>query len=247
MFMESNELRTPIDRDGLERGGYAICSDILSDGEVETLLTELDNHESVGETTGNLKRHNSVYAMRNLLAVPTVRKLAQSPQVRQLVEPILGRQCFAVRGILFDKTPDANWKVVWHQDLTIAVEKRLDTAGYGPWSKKAGVVHVQPPIDVFEGMLTVRLHLDHCGAHNGPLRVLPGSHRFGRFTSAQIQEQRTVEPELVCSVSRGGVLLMRPLILHASSPATEPAHRRVVHLEWAAKELPNGLKWQERV
>ena len=40
---------------------------------------------------------------------------------------------------------------------------------------------------------------------------------------------------------------MRPLLVHASSPATVPSRRRVVHLEFAAAELPSPLEWAERV
>ena len=95
-----------------------------------------------------------------------------------------------VRAILFDKTPSANWKVVWHQDLTIAVRERGVVSGFGPWSEKEGVVHVQPPIELLERMLAVRVHLDDCGADNGPVRVLPASHRVGRLSGEAIDEWR---------------------------------------------------------
>jgi hypothetical protein len=111
--------------------------------------------------------------MRNLFDVaPGVRALATSAPVRTVAEAALGPHCFAVRGILFDKTPDANWKVIWHQDLTVAVRARAAVAGFGPWSEKAGVPHVQPPVDVLEQMVAVRVHLDDCGPDNGPVRVL---------------------------------------------------------------------------
>lgn len=182
--------------------------------------------------------------LRNLLDVPAVAELAESEAIRSLVDPILGREAFPVRGILFDKTPAANWKVSWHQDLTIAVKHRSDAPGYGPWSEKAGVIHVQPPVAVLERMLAVRLHLDENGIGNGPLRVLPGSHRAGVLRDADIPRWRSRVVEQVCLVPRGGVLLMRPLLLHASSPAVEPQHRRVIHLEYASCELASGLEWR---
>src|SRR5712672_404935 len=113
--------------------------------------------------------------VRNLLEIPAVAALAATSTLRTLVEPTLGGRAIPVRGILFDKTPGANWKVMWHQDLTIAVREQVETDGYGPWSEKAGVVHVQPPREVLESMLAVRIHLDASTAGNGPLRVLPGS------------------------------------------------------------------------
>jgi ectoine hydroxylase-related dioxygenase (phytanoyl-CoA dioxygenase family) len=231
----------------LLRDGYALVPDVLTDEGCAALLAALVQEQRQGEAGSEMKRRDAVYALRNLLDSAAVRELAQSAAIRALVEPILGPGCFAVRGILFDKTPDANWKVIWHQDLSIAVTEKREHPGFGPWSEKAGVVHVQPPVAVLERMLTVRLHLDACGANNGPLRVLAGSHVAGRFDATQIQQRRVEGTEVACLSPRGGALLMRPLILHASSQATEPAHRRVIHLEWAVEELPTGLQWQNRV
>lgn len=149
-----------------------------------------------------------------------------------------------VRGILFDKTPDANWKVAWHQDLTIAVEEKMDTTGYGPWSMKDGIVHVQPPMQVLEGMVTLRLHLDDTPAENGALRVIPASHLGGRLDAEELGALRKFTPEHVCEAGAGDVLLMKPLILHASSASAKPGHRRVVHVEYARKELLHpSLRW----
>jgi ectoine hydroxylase-related dioxygenase (phytanoyl-CoA dioxygenase family) len=178
--------------------------------------------------------------------VPAVRALARSSAIRALAEAAIGSGAFAVRGILFDKTPEANWKVAWHQDVTIAVTARREVPGFGPWTEKDGVVHVQPSLGVLADMVAMRVHLDDCGESNGPLRVLPGSHHAGRLDAAAIQRWRRDVPEVLCAVPRGGVLAFRPLLLHASSAATRPDHRRVVHLEFAAAELPGGLVWYER-
>jgi len=150
-----------------------------------------------------------------------------------------------VRGIFFDITPGANWNVAWHQDLSLALQERRELAGWGPWSQKAAVWHVQPPASFLEKMLTLRIHLDPCGLENGPLRVLPGTHLSGRLDAAKIAALREEIAERVCTVPQGGALLMRPLLLHASSAAQLPAHRRVLHIEWAAEKLPHGLEWHE--
>jgi ectoine hydroxylase-related dioxygenase (phytanoyl-CoA dioxygenase family) len=125
------------------------------------------------------------------------------------------------------------------------VYKRQDVPGFTGWSVKQDVLHVQPPARVLENMLTLRLHLDDCGADNGPLRVLRGSHLRGRLTDEKIEQCKRDCEEVICLVPRGGVLLMRPLLLHASSPAKHPCHRRVVHLEYAADSLPGRLRWFE--
>lgn len=226
----------------IERDGFALLRDVLAPQEVSALIAAL---ERVGNSP-SARRRESVYAIRNLLEeVPEAAALANSSALRFLVTPVLGPNCFPVRGILFDKTPDANWNVVWHQDLSIAVRERKDVAGFGPWSEKAGIIHVQPPVWVLERMLTVRLHLDDCDAANGPLLVLPGSHQDGKLKAEEIQQRRALIPSLSCPVPSGGALLMRPLLLHASSRSLSPRHRRVIHLEYAAEPLPEGLHWHQ--
>jgi ectoine hydroxylase-related dioxygenase (phytanoyl-CoA dioxygenase family) len=140
----------------------------------------------------------------------------------------------------------SNWKVVWHQDLTIAVRERKDVEGFGPWTMKAGILHVQPPPKVMSGLLAIRLHVDESGIDNGPLRVMAGSHREGRLSAEQIGNWNK-EASVVCTVPEGGALVMRPLVLHASSSCAIPRSRRVIHLEFAAAELPHGLEWYDTV
>ena len=227
-------------REEVEKRGFATCSDVLSPIEVQDLLIALEHIEG----TLSVRKRGGIFAIRNLLDVsPEVGELAHSTAVRELVEPVLGPDCFPVRGILFDKIPDANWKVPWHQDVTIAVQDKVEVEGFGPWSMKSDVLHVQPPAYVLERMLSVRLHLDTCGEANGALRVIPGSHRQGRIPEEQIPTIRQTSYEHVCALEVGGALLMRPLLLHASSPSLVPEHRRVVHLDFAAVQLPNGMKW----
>lgn len=223
----------------LAEDGFAIVPGVLTRNEINHfigLLNQVGNLASV-------RNRGGVYAIRNLLdIVPEVRRLADLAKIRTLVKPILGTDAFPVRGLLFDKTPEANWKVPWHQDLSIAVRQRVETAGFGPWSSKAGVVHVQPPIEILEGMLALRIHLDDCNESNGPVRVIPGSHAQGRLNTAEIR-QHAQTSSFSCIVSAGGALLMRPLLLHTSSTSRTPQHRRVIHVEFASHPLPGGLRW----
>lgn len=229
--------------EAVRRDGFAVVEGVVPHARIDALLPALEHVEHEGA----VERRGSVHAVRNLLeAVPPVRDLARMPSVRALAEPVLGPGCFVVRAILFDKTPEANWKVAWHQDLTIAVRARRDAPGFGPWSEKASIPHVQPPVEVLERMLTVRLHLDPCGPENGPVQVIPGSHLHGRLSADDVARMRAGGEPMPCTCGRGGALVMRPALLHASSPATRPGHRRVVHLELAADELPHGLQWHGR-
>jgi len=192
----------------------------------------------------SLTNRGGIFAVRNLFDVSAeVRELTDSRPIRSLVESILGVGCMPVRGILFDKVPDANWKVPWHQDVTIAVREKVEIPGFRQWSTKAGVLHVQPPVSVLEGMISVRIHLDLCSESNGALRVIPASHRVGRIPEDKIGEMRAMTTERVCAVGKGGVLLMRPLLLHASAPSAAPEHRRVIHIDFASISLPQGLEW----
>jgi ectoine hydroxylase-related dioxygenase (phytanoyl-CoA dioxygenase family) len=219
------------------RDGYATVADVLGPPEVDTLLRAVARLPQDGESRGG---------HRDLFQLPEVRELAVHPAIHRWPRTILGPQAFAVRAILFDKTPSANWKVAWHQDLTIPTKAAVATVGFGPWSEKAGIPHVQPPAGVLERMLTVRVHLDPCGLANGPVRVLPGSHTSGKLSGADIDAWKERAPAVDTPVGVGGLLLMRPLILHASSAATHPGRRRVIHLEYAADPLPEGLAWFER-
>ena len=184
---------------------------------------------------------------RNLLRdSETIAALAISDPIKSVADAALGADAFPVRGLFFDKSPDANWKVSWHQDTAIAVAERVETPGFIGWSEKEGVTHVHPPLQVLERMVALRIHLDDCGPDNGPLRVLPGSHRHGKLSDEEIEHWRKTTEELSCCVSQGDVLVMRPLLLHASSPAKSPSHRRVIHLEYACSSLPNGMRWFEQ-
>jgi ectoine hydroxylase-related dioxygenase (phytanoyl-CoA dioxygenase family) len=218
----------------IERDGFAILDEAVA----PIVIAELRS---------GLPATNSRAGLRNLLAEqPVIRAAARSLSIRRAVEAVLGPRCFAVRAILFDKTPEVNWKVPWHQDLTIAVHQRRCVAGFNAWSDKDGVVHVQPPVPVLERMLAVRVHLDDCGSDSGPLRVLPGSHREGRLDAAAIDRWKARVPEVACVVGQGGLVLMRPLVLHASSAARAVGQRRVLHLEFAAADLPGNLMWHDR-
>lgn len=232
-----------LDGRAFDENGFAVVPRVVGPATVAALidaLSTLDEDDSVRA------RNDRVYAVRNLLSVsPAVRALTADPAVRAVVEPLAGRDAVCVRAILFDKSPGANWKVAWHQDLSIAVRERVDVPGFGPWSTKAGVVHVQPPVALLRRMVTVRLHLDDCGDDNGPLRVLPGSHRDGVLSAEAVEGWRSAGTAVSCRVPAGGAVLMRPLLLHASSSATAPGRRRVVHLEWSADPLPGGLAWDQ--
>ena len=130
----------------LSVNGAAIARGVLSADEVAAWIRVLGDVDGAGR--------------RGLLAQPEVGAFARSERMMALARPNLNRTPVPVRAIMFDKSTDANWLVPWHQDLTIAVQARVEAEGFSPWSIKEGVPHVQPPVALLEQMLTVRLHLD---------------------------------------------------------------------------------------
>ncbi|HYE04896.1 MAG TPA: phytanoyl-CoA dioxygenase family protein [Planctomycetota bacterium] len=181
---------------------------------------------------------------RHLLAEPAVRRLIADPAVRALVTRVLGRRAAAVRGLLIDKREGADWALPFHQDRVVAVVARRDTDGFSGWSLKDGVVHALAPGAVLRRMIAVRVHLDACDAGSGALRVLPGSHRHGVLDDDATRRLASTTAEHVLAAGVGDVVLMRPLLLHASARSGRVGPRRVVHIDFAAGELPGGLRWR---
>jgi len=145
----------------------------------------------------------------------------------------------------FDKPGGSNWFVAFHQDLTIAVDKRTTFPGFSCWTVKQDQFAVQPPVDVLENIFTVRIHLDDTDEHNGALKVIVGSHRKGIVRPEEVD--RSAEREVVCRVKRGGVMIMKPLLLHASGRTVDARNRRVIHIEFSNRGLPGGMEWAEKI
>ena len=224
----------------LATDGFALVESVADAQPVESLRTAL-----AGADMARAERGGETYGARNLLAIAAVRSAVAL--LRKRLHAITGDDLHAVRGLFFDKTSSANWPVPWHQDLTIAVRERRDLPGWTNWTVKRGVPHVQAPVDVLSRMITARLHLDDCPAENGALRVVRGSHANGKLSRKDLVEATQRGVVTVCA-RRGDALLMKPLLLHASSPARSPAHRRVLHIEFApASLLPDELAWADAV
>lgn len=214
-----------------ERNGFALIPSVLSADRVSGIKGILGENDGAGR--------------RGLLALSEVRELAESDLLISLLRPVCAAAPFPVRAIYFDKSPETNWLVSWHQDLTIAVNQRIELPGFGPWSVKNGLTHVQPPVQMLERMVTIRLHLDDADAENGALQVIPGSHHLGKLDAETIQRMRLESDAVLCEAASGDALLMRPLLLHASGRSSSPRHRRVLHLEYACEPLPGAMLWRQ--
>ena len=201
--------------------GYAISPDILAAEEVGLFLDSLSR---VARTRAGA---------RGLMQLPSVAALANGTGLRALAAEALGGQAVPFKATLFDKSRGANWAVPWHQDAALPLEARCEAPGWGPFSTKAGVLHANAPAWALDRVVALRVHLDDSGPDNGPLRVIPGSHRHGRLDESTLGQIVRAAVPTECHVPRGGVLLMRPLILHSSPKIGTAAHRRVLHIEYA--------------
>lgn len=184
---------------------------------------------------------------RGMLAEPWCRSLVDRLRRHDGIARRVPSGFVAVQCTSFEKSREGNWLVPWHQDLSILVADRVEHPDLRGWSEKEGVPFVQPPDALLAELVAVRVHLDRCGPDDGPLRVAPGSHRLGRIDPHSVPTARRATAEVACLADRGDALLMRPLLLHASSRATGTSRRRVLHFLFGPAELPLGLRWRQSV
>lgn len=214
--------------------GFVIVEDVVDDAGLSSLKSEIDFAE-LAPAKGGIRNAEKKYS--------GILKVAQSKNIVDLLCTYLGNTPRLVRAILFDKNVTNNWLVSWHQDKTIAVSERLELDGWGPWSIKDGIHHVQPPEDVLNSMVTLRVHLDEATAENGCLKVIPGSHMWGVVDHAELISRTKTSTAFLCEAKAGSVLVMKPHIVHASGKARVVSRRRVIHLEYSNYVLPSGLEW----
>jgi ectoine hydroxylase-related dioxygenase (phytanoyl-CoA dioxygenase family) len=220
--------------------GFAVVPAVFSPQDLRDICAAIDNATGTGPA---FRRTASVYAIRRFLKeIPAAVPLVLTPGLTRLLAGIFGPGYNIVKSIYFDKPGDSNWAVSWHQDLTIAVREKIDAEGFGPWTVKGDVFAVQPPLPLLQDNFTVRIHLDDTDGENGALQVLPGSHRTG-IRRALTDGER--EKAVICAVPAAGIMLMHPLLLHASGKSTGGRQRRVIHIEFSKAQLPAPLQWAE--
>jgi ectoine hydroxylase-related dioxygenase (phytanoyl-CoA dioxygenase family) len=216
----------------LARDGYGLLQSGIESGLLETVRGEAFAARAAGT--------------RCLLDSPSVEATAIAIKERLVSTGILPSSAVAIQAIAFDKTPDINWKVAWHQDLMFPFSEKVSAPGYELPSCKSGIHYARPPLDVLGELLAARLHLDDCGESNGPLRVSPGTHMLGLIPSSDAAARAAANGEVSCLAAVGDILLMRPLLLHASSQASSPGNRRVLHFVYhSGRTLPES--WHRKI
>lgn len=213
-------------REAIEETGFAILPGLFSRECLDRLLQEINE----------LAPRRSRAGVRHALKLCPVASAARQPQMIELARGVLGPAAFPFRATLFDKSPAANWLVVWHQDTALPLRKRVDLPGWGPWSVKEGIAYAHAPAIALSQVLALRVSFDDSTVENGPLRVLPRTHTQGVLSDDSIHELATRISPVDCVVPKGGVVAMRPLVVHASSKSQTEMPRRVLHIEYAASD-----------
>jgi ectoine hydroxylase-related dioxygenase (phytanoyl-CoA dioxygenase family) len=207
-----------------EEQGFGVIPGVIDATEIERIGLSLEEADLTRSRAG----------ARHLMKLPSVAALAVDERLLSIARSALGNGAFAFRATLFDKSPDANWLVAWHQDTALPLREKCEQAGWGPWSVKDGVIYAHAPAMALAHVVALRVHLDDSTAENGPLRVLPGTHTIGVLSDEELHDVSSKTAAVDCTVSRGGVVAMRPLIIHASSKSQSEKPRRVLHIEYSA-------------
>ncbi|ESU22255.1 hypothetical protein FEDK69T_22370 [Flavobacterium enshiense DK69] len=225
----------------LETLGFSVINDIYSNEEVEQ-ITSLIEH-SCSESDNFLKSED-LYAIRQFVKeIPEIKNLIFNQKLKKVISDIGDDNFFIIKSIYFDKPETSNWFVSYHQDLTISVDRKEAVEDFRGWTTKNNQFAVQPSLDILENIFTVRIHLDETNKENGALKVIDKSHLKKIYRPENINFE--TEKETFCDVQKGGIMLMKPLLLHGSNRTKNKKRRRVIHIEFSSKVLPNNLNWSE--
>ena len=241
-YMQAS-MDTPYDiKERILSDGFAVIDNVFTTEEINSIIHAISQ---VDTTKPTFRKTADLFAIRQFLKeVPNTKKLLFTDRLLSIISNLFGDYYFLTKSIYFDKPEGSNWFVAYHQDLTISVDKKLDFEGFGPWTIKQNQFAVQPPLDILEHNFTIRIHLDDTDENNGALKVVPKSHLKGVYRPETIDW--TLEAEKICKVKKGGIMIMKPLLLHASNRSTNNNKRRVIHLEFSNRSLPDTLQWSEK-
>lgn len=226
----------------IANNGFTVVDDIYTDAEVNNIIAAIEGADKTGPL---FRQTDDLFAIRQFLkAIPSISPLIFTDKLITCLCWLFGDSYFVVKSIYFDKPALSNWFVAWHQDLTISVDKRAEIGGYGPWTVKHNQFAVQPPLDILQDNFTIRIHLDDTDEGNGALKVIPGSHLDGVIRPENIDHEAAAS--FSCNVRAGGMMIMKPLLMHASGRTSNNKKRRVVHIEFSRAELAEGINWAEK-
>ena len=227
----------------IDTEGFTIINTVYTENEIEKLISLIENNTQNKEESATFRKSQDLFAIRQFhKEIPETLPHIFNQNLKDVIEATFGEGYFITKSIYFDKPEKSNWFVAYHQDLTISVDKKVEIENFENWTIKQNQFAVQPPKEILENNFTIRIHLDNTTKDNGALKVINDSHSKGIVRVENLQ----TENETICEVEKGGIMIMKPLLFHASNKTTNNQRRRVIHIEFSNQELPNELEWSEK-
>lgn len=225
--------------------GFTIIDNVYSENEIEKLISFIEDVTENDSDNSTFRKSQDLFAIRQFhKEVPETLDIIFNKNLKHIIESNFGSGYFITKSIYFDKPEKSNWFVAYHQDLTISVDKKVTIENFENWTIKQNQFAVQPPKEILEDNFTIRIHIDKTTKNNGALKVINNSHSKGILRIENLNFEK--EKETICEVEKGGVMIMKPLLFHASNKTTNNERRRVIHIEFSKQELPDGLEWSEK-
>ncbi|MFH6969470.1 phytanoyl-CoA dioxygenase family protein [Flavobacterium sp. FlaQc-28] len=225
--------------------GFSIINNIYTKNEIEKLISLIENTTKNEFNISTFRKSQDLFAIRQFhKEIPETLDLIFNQNLKEIIKSNFGTGYFITKSIYFDKPEKSNWFVAYHQDLTISVDKKIDVENFENWTVKQNQYAVQPPKEILENNFTIRIHIDKTTKDNGALKVINNSHSKGILRIENLDFEN--EKETICEVEKGGIMIMKPLLFHASNKTTNNERRRVIHIEFSKQELPAELQWSER-
>lgn len=227
----------------IDTDGFTIIDKVYNEKEINKIISLIENTTENTTENATFRKSQDLFAIRQFhKEIPETLDFIFNQNLKDIIENTFGKGFFITKSIYFDKPEKSNWFVGYHQDLTISVDKKMEIENFENWTVKQNQFAVQPPKEILENNFTIRIHMDKTTKENGALKVIKNSHSKGILRIENLE----MEDETICEVEKGGIMIMRPLLFHASSKTTNNERRRVIHIEFSKQELPNGLLWSEK-
>jgi len=229
----------------IDSEGFSILNNVFTENEIQNIISLIENKTADNPENNTFRKSQDLFAIRQFhKEIPETLPYIFNQKLQDIIETNFGKGYFITKSIYFDKPEKSNWFVAYHQDLTISVEKKIQTENFENWTVKQNQFAVQPPTEILENNFTIRIHIDKTTKENGALKVINNSHSKGILRIEKLNFES--EKETICEVEKGGIMIMKPLLFHASNKTTNNERRRVIHIEFSRQNLPNGLEWSEK-
>lgn len=230
----------------IDKEGFSIINNVFTENEIENIISLIENKSINNLENTTFRKSEDLFAIRQFhKEVPDTLAFIFNENLQNIIKSTFGEGFFITKSIYFDKPEKSNWFVAYHQDLTISVDKKIEVNNFQNWTVKQNQYAVQPSTEILEDNFTIRVHIDKTTKDNGALKVINNSHSKGVLRIEKLDFEK--EKETICEVEKGGIMIMKPLLFHASNKTTNNQRRRVIHIEFSRQKLPMGIEWSEKL